>query len=157
MKHKFLTVAFAAAVLASPSLSFAQGNAVSLTGDVKLEKTVTENGAAKVVLSDPKVVVPGDRLLFSTAYRNDSAQAVTNFVVTNPLPTAVTLAPESAATLEVSTDGGKSWGQLAALSVADGKGGQRAALASDATHVRWTIPSIAPGGTGTVKYHAIVR
>lgn len=157
MKHKFMTVAFAAAVFASPSIAFAQGNAVSLNGDVKLEKTVTENGAAKVVLSDPKVVVPGDKLLFSTAYRNDSAQPVTNFVVTNPLPAAVTLAPESAATLEVSVDGGKSWGQLALLKVSDGKGGQRAALATDTTHVRWTIPTIAPGGTGAVEYHAIVR
>lgn len=157
MKHVFLTVAFAAAVLANPSLAVAQGNAVSLIGDVKLEKTVTENGMAKVVLSDPKVVVPGDKLLFSTVYRNNSAQPVTNFVVTNPLPSAVSLTSESAAMLEVSVDGGKSWGQLATLMVADGKGGQRAATATDATHVRWTIPAIAPGGTGTVEYHAIVR
>jgi uncharacterized repeat protein (TIGR01451 family) len=144
------------AMTISPALA-APANPVSLHGDVKLEKTVTTAGVSQLVLSDPKVVVPGDRLLFSTAYRNDGAQPVTNFVVTNPLPGAVVLSPESAAALDVSVDGGKGWGKLSAIKVADGKGGQRAAVAADVTHVRWVIPSIAVGGSGTVEYHAIVR
>lgn len=144
------------AVAASPVLA-APVSPVSLHGDVKLEKTVTTAGVAQLVLSEPKVVVPGDRLLFSTAYRNDGTQPVTNFVVTNPLPGAVVLSPESAATLDVSVDGGKSWGKLATIKVSDGKGGQRAAVAADVTHVRWVIPTIAAGSSGTVEYHAIVR
>lgn len=135
----------------------ASGSPVSLKGDVKLEKTVTENGVSSVQLLDPKVVVPGDRLLFTTRYQNDGAAAVTNFVVTNPLPSAVVLAGEAAAETEVSVDGGKSWGLLSVLKVSDGQGGQRAAAPSDVTHVRWTVAKIAPGASGQVEYHAIVR
>ena len=164
-KSLVISAVFAAATLAAPASHAAapaaapavQASPVSLQGDVKLEKTITENGTDRLVLSEPKIVVPGDRLLFTTAYRNDGAKPVTNFVVTNPLPAAVTLAADSPASLEVSVDGGKSWGVLGALKAADGKGGQRGALASDVTHVRWTVASIAPGASGTVSYHAIVR
>lgn len=163
MKAKLLTLAASFAIFAvgqafaAPAIAAAPASPVSLVGDVKLEKTVTENGVQKVVLSDPKVVVPGDHLLFSTAYRNDGAIPVTNFVVTNPLPSAVTLAPETAASVDVSVDGGKTWGKLAVAKMADGKGGQRAAVAADVTHVRWIIAAIPVGGSGTVEYHAIVR
>lgn len=142
--------------LSAPALA-APASPVSLKGDVKLEKTIVENGVEKQTLTEPKVVVPGDKLLFSTAYRNAGAAPVEHFVVTNPLPSAVTLAPESAASLEVSIDGGKTWGSLAKMTVADGKGGRRGAQATDVTHVRWTLATIAPGASGAVQYHAIVR
>ncbi|MBO9623857.1 MAG: hypothetical protein J7500_14205 [Sphingomonas sp.] len=140
----------------APVAALAAPDPVVLEGGVKLEKSVVENGVAKPVLVEPKVVVPGDRLLFTTRYANKGTQGVSNFVVTNPLPAAVRLAPEGAAGLQVSVDGGKSWGTLASLTVAEGTG-RRPARADDVTHVRWTIPAIAPGGTGTVEYHAIVR
>ena len=154
-------------LMAGPAHAAAQSNPapanrtatspVSLKGDVKLEKTVTENGVSSVQLLEPKVVVPGDRLLFTTRYQNDGAAAVTNFVVTNPLPSAVVLAGDAAANAEVSVDGGKTWGILGTLKVSDGQGGQRAAATGDVTHVRWTIAQIAPGASGEVEYHAIVR
>jgi uncharacterized repeat protein (TIGR01451 family) len=154
--------ALAALLMVGPAFAAAQSTSVpaspvSLKGDVKLEKTVTENGKSSVQLLEPKVVVPGDHLLFTTRYHNDGAQAVTNFVVTNPLPSAVLLAPDETAANEVSVDGGKTWGLLAALKVSDGKGGTRAAAPGDVTHVRWTIAAIAPGAAGEVEYHAIVR
>lgn len=148
-------LAFLALAIAAP-LAAAPGQ-VALKGEVKAEKNVVENGVSKVVLVEPKTVLPGDRLLFTTGYTNTGAAAVTNFVVTNPVPSAVSVAPESASVLQVSVDGGKAWGRLAALTVADGKGGRRPALASDVTHVRWTIAVIAPGTSGKVEYHAIVR
>jgi len=154
---KFLAGAVAAVLMAGPALALAQASPVSLKGDVKLEKTVTEDGKTSVQLLEPKVVVPGDHLLFTTRYHNDGAQAVTNFVVTNPLPSAVVLAPEATDTTEVSVDGGKTWGLLSALKVSDDKGSARAAQAGDVTHVRWTIAQIAPGAAGQVEYHAIVR
>jgi uncharacterized repeat protein (TIGR01451 family) len=157
MKAKFAFAACALALLATPVLAAAQPEQVVFSSRIQLEKTVTENGAGKLVLSEPKVVVPGDRLLFSTSYRNDGKQPVTNFVVTNPVHAAVSVVSDDLGTAQVSVDGGKTWGLLASLKVADGKGGQRAALSGDVTHVRWTIASIAPGGSGTVEYHAIVR
>ena len=155
--RKSVASIMAAMLMVGPAFAAAQSNPVTLKGDVKLEKSVTENGVTSIQLLEPKVVVPGDHLLFTTRYHNDGALAVTNFVVTNPLPSAVVLAPEAAAGTEVSVDGGKTWGLLAALKVSDGKGGVRAAGAGDVTHVRWTIAQIAPGAAGQVEYHAIVR
>ena len=155
-KHLFLTLIAAAGLAFAPKAALAQPGQVGLQGDVKLEKTVTENGKTEKVLADTKVVVPGDRLL-STSFVNNGATPVEQFVVTNPLPSAVVLAPESAAGLDVSVDGGKTYGRLADLKVADGNGGQRAAEATDVTHVRWIIPTIAPRQQGKVEFYAIVR
>ena len=130
---------------------------VTLLGDVKAEKTVIEDGVSKTVLVEPDVVVPVDRLLFSTAFSNTGSEAVENFVLTNPLPAAVTLAPEEAGTLVVSVDGGKSFGTLSELTVTDPEGQARPAQASDVTHIRAVIASIKPGSGGSFQYHAIVR
>lgn len=156
---KSLAGSMALMAVAGPALAAAQSapSPVTLKGDVMLEKTVTENGVSKVQLSEPKVVIPGDHLLFTTRYRNEGAQAVTNFVVTNPLPSAVALSSEQAPGTEVSVDGGKTWGQLGGLKVASSTGGERTATAADVTHIRWTIPAIAPGASGEVQYHGIVR
>lgn len=160
-KHLFLTLIAATGLAFGSGAALAQPAApqgqVGLQGDVKLEKTVTENGKTTKVLADTKVVVPGDRLLFSTSFVNNGATPVEQFVVTNPLPSAVVLAPESAGGLDVSVDGGKTYGRLADLKVADGNGGQRAAEATDVSHVRWIIPTIAPRQQGKVEFYAIVR
>jgi uncharacterized repeat protein (TIGR01451 family) len=159
MKGIWISAALGLSVLAmQPALAAAQvNNAVTLSSDIRVEKTVVENGRERKVLEAPKVVVPGDRLLFAVSYRNTSTAEVRNFVLTNPLPTGVMLAPDSAGALDVSVDAGKSWGRLAALKVADGKGGTRPAQASDVTHVRWVLAPLAPGAGSTVTFHAIVR
>lgn len=155
-----LSAAFfiSAAIMASvPAVASAAPGAVVLKGDVKVETTVVEKGVEKTVLATPKVVVPGNRLLFSTSYRNESATPVQNFVVTNPVPEGIAVAATDAASLTVSVDGGKTWGTLAALVVKDAKGVARPAQATDVTHVRWTLATIAPGAGGAVAYHAIVK
>lgn len=158
---KSLAGTLAMIAMTGPALAAAQAvpapSPVTLKGDVMLEKTVTVNGSSKVELVEPKVVIPGDHLLFTTRYHNDSAQPVTNFVVTNPLPSAVALSSEGSAGTEVSVDGGKTWGQLGLLKVSGADGSQRAAGAADVTHIRWIISSIAPGASGEVQYHGIVR
>ena len=157
---KSIRIAIAAsglALIAAPAFAAPSAGQVSLQGDVKLDKTVVTNGTPTHVLVTPQKVVPGDHLVFSTAYHNNGASAVDHFVVTNPLPKGVAYAAEGSEASEVSVDGGKSWGQLATQTVADGKGGKRAAQAGDVTHVRWTVSVIAPGATGAVSYHAVVR
>lgn len=130
---------------------------VELVSDVKVEKTVVENGLKKSTWSKPNVVVPGDRLAFTTRYHNASAEKATNFVVTNPVPAGVMLAPEEADAFDVSVDGGKSWGKLPTLKVADGKGGLRAAQSGDVTHLRWILTELSAGARGELGYYAIVR
>lgn len=130
---------------------------VELAGDVKLIKVRDVSGVKVLEQVEPKVVVPGDLLVFSTSYRNGGPLPVTNFVVTNPLPAAVMFAPDGADKQVVSVDGGKTWGMLAGLHVDDGKGGKRPANAADVTHARWTLALIRPGATGVLTYNAIVR
>ena len=130
---------------------------VSLDSEVKVERTVNEGGVDRRILAPPVDVVPGDRLVFETNYANKSDKAVDNFVVTNPLPAAVKLA-EQDSTFDMSIDGGKTYfASIASLTVPDEEAGSRAASLSDVTHIRWTIPRVAAGESGSVSYHAIVR
>lgn len=163
MKHQFF-VLLAAMFLPMNAATAAQGvppakptQPIELHGDVKLDKVVIENGQEKRMLVEPKTVVPGDKLVFSTSYRNVGTVPVDNVVVTNPLPSAVEISAQSAEALTVSVDGGKTWGLLARLTVSDGQGGTRAAATGDVTHIRWIIPVLQPGASGVVSYNGIVR
>ncbi len=145
--------------VAMPISAHAQGRSpVSLSGDVMaVETSVDEAGNESTQLVEPSVIVPGDRLVFGTDYANQGAEPVENFVVTNPLPSAVRLAPDADAELTVSVDGGVTWGTLGTLTVANEDGTTRTAAHADVTHVRWTIASIAPGESGRLEYPAIIR
>ena len=136
----------------------AQDQAISLSGSV-MHETVSLDASGKEVteLVEPNTIIPGDRLIFGTDYNNCSDEAVDNFVVTNPLPPAVRLAPDADTTLIVSVDGGKSFGTLSQLSVMAEDSGSRPADQADVTHVRWTLPSVAPGESGRLEYPAIIR
>lgn len=156
-----ITIAAALSAMLLPGLPVAAQAAVSpitLAGDVKAEKVVTApDGTETTELVEPSAIIPGDRLIFGTAYSHTGADPVNNFVVTNPLPAAVRLAPDADPALDVSVDGGKTWGQLATLTLANPDGTERAATHSDVTHVRWVLPSIAPGAEGRLTYPAIIR
>lgn len=155
MPRFFLSAAGAfalAAGLAAPA--FAQP-AVSLAGDVKVIRQITENGQTRDTLEPLNQVLPGDRLVFTTRYRNTAGAAVDDFVITNPLPGPVRLS--KAGDFAVSVDGGKTFGAFAAAKVPGADGKPRAAELADVTHIQWRIASIAPGGAGEVTYFAEVR
>lgn len=154
--HSYLAATVALVLgtsLAAPAL--AQPTAVTLEGEVKVVREVVENGNTREALEEPSQVLPGDRLVFTTHYRNAGDKPVTDFVVTNPLPAPVKLTQAGA--FEVSVDGGKSYGPLAALKATGADGKPRAAELGDVTHVRWRLASIAPGASGDVTYFAEVR
>lgn len=155
---KFVTRALivCAAVGGVSAASFAQGTqGVELAGTVLVERTQTVDGVDKTVLVEPTNVVPGEQLVFTTRYRNNTGQPVENFVITNPLPDAVQLA--RAGDFEVSVDGGGSFGSLSGSTVSGADGASRPAQLADVTHLRWVLPSIASGASGEVEYHAVVR
>lgn len=153
-----LAAAAALGVPAVPLAAQAAPSPIVLKGDVKAVKLVTDkDGKQRTELVEPDTIVPGDRLVFGTDYANKGTEPVTNFVVTNPLPAAVRLAPDADPALEVSVDGGKTFGVLAKLSVANPDGTKRPATQADVTHVRWVLASIAPGVSGRVTYPAIIR
>ena len=155
MNQILISVASVAFTLVSTPV-LAKPDAVSLSSDVKVDKTVLKDGKATHVLVAPQQVVPGDVLVFSTQFRNNGGIPVEGFVVTDPLPQGIADSTDGSDNAVVSVDDGKTWGTLNALTVPDGKGGARPAQASDVTHIRWSVAVIAPGGSGSVSYRGIV-
>lgn len=179
MKTKFLNAAYALALGAAfvSGTVMAAGEArgqtvaaakspVNLSSDVKIERTELDAaGKEKTVLREPKdvIVVPGDRVVFTLSVTNSGAESASGFRATNPIPGPVTFIAVTEDWADVSVDGGKSWGKLAAMTVkvnaADtGVETMRAATAEDVTHVRWVFAdAIAPGAKTAVSYRGVVK
>ncbi len=149
-------LAVAAALLPVPALA---ANQVALDNDVFVERVRTDAaGKQRILLEEPKAVAPGDRLVFVLNYRNGGTQPAEKFVVTNPMPAAVRFADAGGARPLVSVDGGRQWGPLAALTVAEADGTRRAAQPADVTHVRWAFDKPIPaGGRGQLLFRGVVK
>ena len=146
----------AAALAPAPALA---ANQVALDNSVFVERVTTDAaGKERVLLEEPKIVVPGDRLVFVLNYRNAGAQPADKFVITNPLPAAVRFADAGDTRPLFSVDGGKQWGLLSDLSVPMTDGTRRAAQPADVTHVRWAFQKPIPvGGTGKLMFRGVVK
>ncbi|MEZ5997335.1 MAG: hypothetical protein R3B98_01405 [Hyphomonas sp.] len=155
---KSAVVALCGLLLAGPS--FAAG----LSAEQVIERlivTESEDGSTEVELVPADTVVPGEELVYSLNFRNDGEVAAENVVLTVPVPSEVSYVENSAsaggAVVAFSADGGKSFAPRGDLKVSiDGE--QRAALAGEITHVRWTFrKKIDPGSAGSLTFHAILK
>lgn len=152
---KILLALFA---LLAPAAAMAADN-VSLTSKVLVERVKAgADGKPVTVREEPGVVTPGDRLVFVLGYRNGGAQPATGFTLTNAIPPSVAFTGTDDTSAVVSVDGGKSWGQLAALKVAQADGTSRPAVAADVTHIRWSFGKpIAAGAGGELSFRGTVE
>lgn len=143
---------------ALPGPAFA-ANQVALDNLVFVERVSTDaDGKQHILLEEPKVVIPGDRLVFVLNYHNAGAQPADKFVITNPMPAAVRFADAGDTQPLVSVDGGTQWGRLGELSVAMPDGTRRAAQPADVTHIRWAFQKPIPAGaTGKLMFRGIVK
>ena len=141
-----------------PGFSHA-AEAVALDSSVFVERIIpAANGKSRTVLEEPKIVTPGDRLVFILQYRNTGTQSAKDFVVTNPMPAPVAYQGTSDTVAQVSVDGGKTFASLASLRVREVDGTTRAARPEDVTHVRWALREpIAAGAQGKLSFRGIVR
>jgi uncharacterized repeat protein (TIGR01451 family) len=132
---------------------------VQLTSKVLVERVVKDDkGEDKLVLEEPKVVTPGEKLVFALNYKNVGTEPAQDFVITNPIPNAVSYSGGEADGSVVSVDGGTTWGALASLTVAGTDGQRRAAQPSDVTHVRWAFPQPIPvGAEGKLTFRGTVK
>lgn len=147
---------FALLALTAPSLALA-ANELAVVNEISVEKTVPAGaGKTRVVLVPAKSGPPGSRLVFSTSYRNQSAQVIRGFTIAGPALSNVSfdglLTPG-----EVSIDGGKTWGTLMALKVRSSTGALRPAQNTDVTNVRLSVAVAAPGASGKLSYRVIVK
>ena len=132
---------------------------LELKSDVFVERQVIRNdGSKSVVLEKPNMVTPGDNLVFVVRYKNVGGSTASNFVVTNPLPSAVTFNGTSDGLEIVSIDGGKSWGILGTLRVTKADGIVRPATLTDVTHVKWNLNQpLTAGAEGKLIFRGIVK
>ena len=141
-----------------PGAAFAQAN-MALDSQILVERIATgPDGKSRAALEAPKVVTPGDKLVIALTYRNDGAEPITDFVVTNPVPSSVAFAGTESKDAQFSVDGGKTWGELAVLKVQSADGTSRGATYADVTHVRWKIAEAIPaGGKGQLSFRGTVK
>ncbi len=151
MLRKTIAAIFVASLMAS-------GSANALTAKQVIEREVVvrnADGTETFKREKADLVVPGERVVYSINYYNDKAQAAEDIVLVMPVPKEVEYLERSAetpiATAEFSADGGNSFASRDRLTVR-GATGTRPATASDITHIRWTVASIAPGTSGELIY-----
>jgi uncharacterized repeat protein (TIGR01451 family) len=132
---------------------------LKLTSDVFVERQHKRaDGSVATVLEQPKLVVPGDNLVFVVKYKNIGSTPATNFSVTNPLPNAVAFNGTSDGRELVSVDGGKSWGALGALQLKASDGRFRPARMTDVTHIKWNLnKSLSAGSEGKLMFRGVVK
>ena len=150
---------FALSMIAAVPAAAQSANTVALNSDVMVERTITDAaGRTQVTLETPRVVVPGDQLVFILRYHNNGARAASDFVITNPLPSSVAFSGAQDATAIVSVDGGRTWGQLGSLTMRNSDGTSRPARADEVTHVRWAFAQPIPAGqAGRLMFRGTVR
>jgi uncharacterized repeat protein (TIGR01451 family) len=143
--------------LASPVQAFQR---VEFSQNVEVETVVTgAEGQRKVSFAAPETVIPGDRLRFTLQLDNRTSESAAGLKFVNPIPPEVRFAStDDLAGFSVSVDGGKTWGNLADLTVSVAGAGPRAAGADDVTHVQWILPEpLAAGAVKKVTFFGIVR
>lgn len=148
--------------LSSAAVYAQEPGALDVTTTVQKELVETNaDGETTTRLVAAGTVVPGERVIYTTTFRNTGAEAADNVVITNPLSASLTYVEGSAfgpgMTLEFSVDGGVSFAAADALMV-DAPDGERPARGADYTHLRWTLnTSLAAGAQGVVRFTAILE
>jgi uncharacterized repeat protein (TIGR01451 family) len=150
-------------LLALPLAAWAQPK-VSITLTAEKEALVTENGKKVKKKVEAKDVFPGEEVIYTLHYANSGTEAATSVVLSDPIPAGTSFIPGSASEvgdLSFSIDQGKSYKKPSLLSyevaTGDGKKQKRVASPEEYTHIRWTIPTVPPGGKGSVSFKVKVK
>ncbi|MEL6212360.1 MAG: hypothetical protein AAFY22_13030 [Pseudomonadota bacterium] len=118
-------------------------------------------GAVKIRRVDADKVAPGEEVIYSLRYSNDSPEPAAGVTMVMPVPDAVTFTEGSAggadATITFSADGGKTYLARGRLTITE-NGAQRSATSDEITHIRWAISDpVAAGGTGEIFFRGVVK
>ncbi len=136
----------------------------AMTAKQVVEKEVmvrAANGTETVKRQPADKVTPGETVIYSIKYKNDSAEAASDIVLVMPVPKEVSYVEGSVSgddtAVSFSADGGKTYVARGRLTVEE-SGTSRPARGDEITHIRWTLSSPVPAnGEGEVSYKAILR
>ena len=146
-RKAFFTVALLTASIAMPV------QALTATQIVEREVIVLNaDGSQTVTRIAADKVTPGDKVVYSLKYFNDEAKPAENIVLVMPIPAEVDYIEGSSefdgVSSAYSADGGRTFINRNELQVVHSDGSRTAALASDITHIRWTISNAVSPNTG---------
>lgn len=138
------------ACLVAGSLSAQPANGISRA--VYVERTVVSPDGTRARTIEPADALRrGDKVILMVETRASHAGAP--LTLSSPVPAPLAFQESSSEEVEVSVDGGRNWGRLGTLRIADG-GTMRLASPEDVTHLRWRFRG---GRPARLTYSAIVR
>ena len=136
----------------------ASANALTATQKVEKEITITQADGSEVTqrVSADKVT-PGEKVVYTVEFLNDSAEPASDLVLAMPIPSDIRFlegtADREGAVVKYSVDGGSSFADREALTLPAVGGGTRQATADDITHVQWRIAGpVAVGAQDKVAF-----
>ena len=108
-------------------------------------EAINEDGEKEIQRVEAAKVVPGDEVIYTIHNANKGEQPAENVVITDPIPEHMLYLAGSASgegtAITFSVDDGKNFDKPEKLMVAGAEGKSRPAVASDYTHVRWSLGS----------------
>ena len=136
------------------------GSAAALTATQTVEKEITvtlEDGTTTTQRVAADTVIPGEKVIYTIDFVNDSDAPATELVLAMPVPSNVRYlegtADRADARVLYSADGGATFAARDALILPAVGGGTRTASSDDITHIQWTIPGpVAVGATDKVAF-----
>ncbi len=154
---------FVLIVLLCSSAQADTGKGITLKVMVEQEVLVTgKNGNRERKRVSATKVVPGDEVIYTIHYLNNSNKPAENVFISIPIAEHTRYRSDSArggdTDISFSVDGGKSFGAPDELVVPLKNGRKRPATADDYTHIKWrfNVP-VPPGASGAVSYRAVLN
>lgn len=119
----------------------AKQSTIKISSEVhELVEVKDEHGKPQLKAIAADEITPGDRILFTTSFKNNGEKASDNVIITNPIPKHTRYLADSAkgehCIITFSVDG-RVWGSEKTLKVRLKDGKFRAATPADFTHIRW--------------------
>lgn len=158
-----LAILTALALLTAPLAAWAQPK-VAISIKAEKEVTVKTKGKAVKKKIAAKGFLPGEEIIYTLSYHNSGTEPATDVLITDPIPTGTSYIPGSASDTDkvtYSINNGKSYSKPTLLTyeikTATGKAEKRVATPEEYTDIRWTIPSVPPGGKGSVSFRVKVK
>ncbi len=135
---------------------------ITITTRIELEKKSVVDGVASLQLVPADRIAPGDLLVYTLLVRNEGAVPVEHASFTSPIPEHMIYVANSAvgpgAEVSYSVDGGRQFASPAELTVPDGHGASRPAVAADYTTIRWILHNrLQPGSVARARFEALVK
>ncbi len=158
-----IRTAIALLVLLLVPLAALAASDIRFTSVAEVEVPQVNAQGEKLLVRQPATLVqPGEIVIYTNSFTNAGKQAAEKVTVNNPVPANTEYlagsATEAGYDLVFSIDQGKTFGKPAALTVPDGKGGQRPADPKEYTNLRWTMQApLKPGATGVVEFRVRVK